>query len=183
MKALSIILGVLMVIGGVFCVVDSAMTFAVLGWIIGFAAFIGGIGLICAYSRTHKYGTASGWTLFGGIVSTAIGLFILFSGRALFFTDTVLAYMISFWTVIFGIGNIVVAFKMKQLRKDLPLEKRGHIWLWALIIGILTTILGVYACIHPLVTIVTVGWLVGLSIIFTGIDTICLGIMMPGKRD
>ena len=57
MKALSIILGVLMVIGGVFCVADSAMTFAVLGWIIGFAAFIGGIGLICAYSRTHKYGT------------------------------------------------------------------------------------------------------------------------------
>ena len=72
---------------------------------------------------------------------------------------------------------------MKQLRKDLPLEKRGHIWLWALSIGILTTILGVYACIHPLVTIVTVGWLVGLSIIFTGIDTIFLGIMMPGKRD
>ena len=30
MKALSIILGVLMVIGGVFCVADSAMTFAVL---------------------------------------------------------------------------------------------------------------------------------------------------------
>ena len=138
-----------MVIGGIFCVADSAMTFAVLGWIVGFAAFIGGIGLICSYCDAHKYGASSGWTLFGGIVSTIIGLFILFSGRALFFTDT---------------------------------ERRGHVWLWTLILGILTVILGIYACIHPLVTVVTVGWMVGLSIIFTGIDTICLGIMMPGKR-
>ena len=182
MKVLSIVLGILMVIGGIFCVADSAMTFAVLGWIVGFAAFIGGIGLICSYCDAHKYGASSGWTLFGGIVSTIIGLFILFAGRALFFTDTGLAYMISIWTVIFGIVSIILAFRMKQIRNTLPPERRGHVWLWTLILGILTVILGIYACIHPLVTVVTVGWMVGLSIIFTGIDTICLGIMMPGKR-
>lgn len=182
MKALAIILGVLMVAGGIFCVVDSAMTFAVLGWIVGLAAFVGGIGLIGAYSNNHRQGAASGWTLFGGIVSAVIGLFILFSGRALFFTDTVLVYMISFWAVIFGIVSIVVAFKIKQLRNHLPPEQRGHLWLWSLVLGILTALLGIYACLHPLVTVVTVGWLVGLSIIFTGVDTILLGIMMPGKR-
>ena len=90
--------------------------------------------------------------------------------------------MISIWTVIFGIVSIILAFRMKQIRNTLPPERRGHVWLWTLILGILTVILGIYACIHPLVTVVTVGWMVGLSIIFTGIDTICLGIMMPGKR-
>lgn len=172
MKVLSAILGILLVLGGISCLMTPGLTYLTLAWIIGFAMLVNAIGDICSYSHRHALGLADGWTLAGAIISLILALFLLFSNVMQFAVSTTLIFLAAGWMIVVGIFRIVAACKIHAFRKNLPEEDRGFLWLLTLILGILMVVGGIVGLIHPLVLAMTIGLLIGLYIILSGITLI-----------
>ena len=60
MKVITIILGVLLAIGGVYCMFAPIATYATIGWLIGASMVIDGVARIVMWSELRKTGNASG---------------------------------------------------------------------------------------------------------------------------
>lgn len=175
MKVLSIILGVLLIIGGIYCVMTPGATFLSLGLILGISMLIDGFGAIAEYLRARKLGYPDGWVLAGGIGSVVLGVFLAFSNRMQFFTDALIAYTAGLWVFGMGITRIVRSIRIYQYRKTLPQEARGSVWLWTLILGIIMLVFGAYGFFHPMLMVFTLGVMLGYAIILSGINLITLG--------
>ncbi len=172
MKVLSVILGVLLVIAGLGCLMSPGLTYLTLAWVIGFAMLVNAIGDICAYSNRFALGVADGWTLAGAIVSLILAFILLFSNVMQLAVSATIVFLAAGWMVVVGILRIVAACKIHAFRKTLPEESRGNIWLVTLIVGILMVIGGIIGFIHPIVLIVTIGFLMGLYILLSGVALI-----------
>ena len=178
MKVATIVLGALMLIGGIYCIVTPIETYSVLGWLIGFAMLVEGVGSVTTWSARRKLGFADGWTLAGAIVSIALGVILLFSFVAQWAVDLFIAYMIAAWLVIGGIVRIVAAVKLRDFSKSTGSGIAGQNWGVLLVLGILVALFGVLCLANPLSIMVGVGFMLGVSIICVGVDLIVRGIRM-----
>ncbi len=176
MKVIAIILGALLAIGGVYCMFAPIATYAAIGWLIGLSMIIDGIARISVWSEQRKNGSASGWTLAGAIVSVLLGIFVLGSFVAQFAIDLFIAYLIAAWLVVGGITRIVAAFQLRSLQNQAgPFAGSGG-WVSILVIGVLITILGVLCIFNPTAVMISVGFLLGLSITSSGIALVVSGL-------
>ena len=179
MKIVTIILGVLMLIGGVYCAITPIATYSVLGWLIGLAMLAEGIGSVATWNERRKFGFADGWTLAGAIISIILGLILLFSFVAQWAIDVFIAYMIAAWLVIGGIVRIVAAVKLRKFNDNIGGESViGASWGLLLVLGILVTLFGVLCLFNPLSVMMGVGFMLGVSIVCVGIDLIVHGVRM-----
>lgn len=168
MKVLTIILGILLIIGGIFCIATPGSTFLSIGWLVGLGFLLAGIDEIVMYwSRRYL---RSGWALAGGILTALLGGFLLFNSWANFFADMVILYMTGAFLILAGIFRIVTAVQSRHL---------SHTWGWMLALGILTILVGGYSLFHPTVAAIALGWLIGFYVILAGIEMIQLGINLP----
>ncbi len=174
MRVLSIILGVILIIGGVFCIAYPTATFATLGWLVGILLLISGINGIAAYVTGRKSGGATVWDLVFGILTVVLGVFLLFSPLAVGITDIVLVYLFSIWMVVGGILRIVAGVGV--IRK----HTGSKAWIWMLILGILMILLGIFGFFFPLVNALAMGWMMGFFIIFQGFNLIAMGSVYKG---
>ncbi len=71
-KVITIILGAVMIVTGVYCLLTPAITYLSLGYIVGFNMVLDAIGGIATWSDRKKKGAADGWTLAGAsLIATA----------------------------------------------------------------------------------------------------------------
>ncbi|HAM15110.1 MAG TPA: hypothetical protein DCP91_04500 [Eggerthellaceae bacterium] len=178
MKVVVIILGVLMLIGGVYCLATPIATYAALGWLVGLAMLVEGIGSIATWNERRKMGFADGWTLAGAIVSIVLGLILLFSFVAQWAVDLFIAYMIAAWLVVGGIARIVASLHLRKFLQEEGPNAAGPSWVLLLILGILVVLLGVLCLFNPLSVMMGVGFMLGISIVCVGIDLIVGGARM-----
>ena len=176
MKIIAIILGVLLAIGGVYCMFAPIATYATISWLIGAAMVIEGVARIVVWSEQRRNGYATGWTLVGAIVSLLLGIFLLGSFVAQFAVDVFIAYLIAVWMVVGGITRIIAAFELRNLQNQAgPFAGSGS-WVSVLAIGAIITILGVLCIFNPTAVMISVGFLLGLSIVSTGVALVVSGI-------
>ena len=161
MKVLTIILGALLIIAGVICMFSPGETFLATGIIIGIMLFvygiIGTIGVIAKRISTLM--------LFATIPALIIGIIALVRPGSTFVIDAFMIYLFAAWFVVQGIMNIVVSVRSRYFTRG---------WGWGLALGIISTILGIYCFIHPELSALAIGILVGLFLIEAGIDLIVL---------
>lgn len=170
MTIVNIILGVLLIVGGMYCLLTPIMTFATLGWLMGAAMIAEGVSSALTWNARRKEGLADGWTLAGAILSVILGCVVLGSGFMRLTLDTFLAYLAAFWLIFGGVTRIAASFKLRDANKQgLPVGKN---WVLVLIIGIIVTIMGVVCLFHPLLAMASVGTLVGLGIVSSGCSLI-----------
>ena len=172
MKVVTIILGVLLVIGGFYCIFTPVATYSALSIVIGAAMVIEGFGSIITWNELRKQGLASGWTLAGGILSIVLGVLLLGSNALQISVDLFIAFVIAFWLIEFGIVRIVVAV---STRND-PSQNGGSGWIIQVVLGVLTVILGVLCFFNPLSVMIGVGFMLGVSIVLTGVGLVVAGI-------
>jgi uncharacterized membrane protein HdeD (DUF308 family) len=169
-----IILGVLVLIGGIFCIARPGMTFLSLVWFIGIMMFVYALQAIMTYSTRKKLGLANGWSLFAAILACICGIAIIVSGYAELVAAEMLLYMLFGWLIATGILTLFGAFGLKSLPE--PAERMVEIitgrWWIHLIFGILLIAAGIFGFVHPLVGAFTVGMIVGIEIIISGINMI-----------
>lgn len=71
MRILTIILGVFLVIGGIYCMLTPVATYSAIGWIIGAAMLIEGVASVITWSERRRLGLADGFSLVAASAASA----------------------------------------------------------------------------------------------------------------
>ena len=173
-KILSIILGVLMIGSGIYCLATPGLTFMTLGVIIGFDMIADAIGNIFTWKERRDRGLADGFTLAGAIVSLIFGLMLLGSGVMQLSVDLFVAYAAANWLIVIGILRLVRSIKLQQINQTADANEGTRLWWVVLINGILLILLGVMSMMNPSITALAIGTMMGLNVLFAGISLISL---------
>jgi uncharacterized membrane protein HdeD (DUF308 family) len=154
--------GVFMVLFGVIALVSPDIALLTLVWVFGIYAVLDGVAAVALGIRTR--GEPHGvWTIVQGVVSVLAGLIALIWPGV---TALALLFLIAFWAIMLGIGEIGGAFAARR---------RGpNRWGWTLAAGILNVVFGVLLLIWPASGILTLVWLVGIFTLAGGIALIIL---------
>ena len=175
-RILAVILGVLIVIGGIYCFMMPEATCLSLAWLLGIVMVADGVANIVTWFQLRKSGYSNGWVLFGAIISIIFGIVLLGSYAAQFAVELFFAYMTGAWLVVTGIIRIGYSFQMRKLNQGIQPQSIGDRWWFSLIVGILVVIAGVMCLFNPMIAIASMGMLVGISIIVAGISVIALAL-------
>lgn len=160
MRALQIILGILLIIGGISCMGTPLLTFVGAGYFLVIMLLVWGIYGVIAGIANKRYG----FIFVYSIITLILALVILFVPGMRNFAGTALLIAMAFWFVIKGVLAIVASFKAK----DVGVSSYG----WGIFLGILDVIVGVYSFIHPFVLAMGIGILLAIYFVIAGIDLI-----------
>lgn len=170
MKAITIIIGILLTIGGFFCIFRPGMTFLSTGWMLGAMLLIAGLNMAAASISGKRHGKRANpgrGNLLSGIIIAVLGLFMIVSGVTRAVADVVILYVFGAGMVMSGISKTGGSlFQKKKEMKE---------WGWSLAFGILTICLGIYCFFHPLVSAYAIGYMLGFIVLMQGFDLISIG--------
>jgi uncharacterized membrane protein HdeD (DUF308 family) len=116
----SIVIGLLLFVGGIVVIAYPEYTFAVIAVIWGITMIVGGIGRFVASLMLRDYGW--GWRLTFGVIEAIIGVLVIAWPDV---TAYVLLLLIGVYAIIAGIVQIVLAFQLKQAPERLDQLRRG----------------------------------------------------------
>ena len=159
MTVLAIILGVLMVFAGVSLMCTPLATFLSAGYFLGIMMLVYGIiGIVKAFQKqSHVFETIM------SVLAVIVGVIAIIRPGSTLILDGMIVYMAAAWFVLRGACSIVLAFQTKSVNKN---------WIWVLIIGIMSLVIGIYSFAHPGVMAVATGILIGFYFVDAGIDMV-----------
>ena len=170
MRILSIIIGVLLIAAGIYCLCNQDVAAMSAGIVLGLLMLIAGIAEIVIFAGTSRFILGSGWLLLDGVLTVVMSLFLLFNQ---WFTLMSLPILFTVWLLFSGVSRFVSAFDLKAL------GMRG--WGWILALGIVLLVFGIVCMMDPWVSVVAVGVTVGLVFILEGIGTIAVACISRRK--
>lgn len=171
-KILGMILGILMVISGIYCLFAPGLTYLNLGWAVGFSMLMDAITRIIAWAELKKESEADGLMLLDAIISCMFAVVLLSSTVMQLAVDHAIAYMASFWILVIGILRIVHAFKLRKVRTEMDAAVLGLSWVWRLCWGILMVTFGILSMMNPTIIMMTIGIFIGMGVISSGANLI-----------
>lgn len=177
MRLLTIISGILMLVTGVFCFINTGQTFLTLAFVVGIVMVLNGIIHTLAYligRGLHNKGDNNGWILVDALITLVLGILVLCNQLVV---DVAIPMVFGMWVLVSGILRVEAASHINRVKKRRNFKS-------TLVTGILTVAVGVFGFIGPLVAWLSVVFLLGLFLCMQGINIIELGINMPHeKRD
>ena len=174
------IVGVLLIIGGFYCIMTPGLTYLSLGFFIGFSMLADGIARTVTWFSMRETHRTSGWVLASGIISLVFGLMILASAGLQLSVDVFLAYAAAFWLIILGAMRIAHAIMFRNGAKEFGVEFITGKWWIGLITGILLLLVGIVSVINPTALIFTIGYMIGFAILMSGINMLSFAIAWMG---
>jgi uncharacterized membrane protein HdeD (DUF308 family) len=154
--------GILMALFGIIALVSPGIALLTLIWLFGFYALLDGVTAIVIGVRTRGE-PHWGWTVVQGVISVLAGLVALVWPGA---TAFALLFVVAFWAIMLGIGEIAAAFT----------SRRGGsgAWGWTLAAGVLNVLFGVVLLLWPASGILALVWLVGVFSLIGGVTLVAL---------
>ena len=175
-KAVAVIMGILMIIGGIYCMVHPVSTYLGIGYVIGVAMLMDAISRIHAWWQYRKTGEADGWMLAGGILSALFGIILIVDVAATLSTDFFIAYMTGIWILVRACITIIRAFRARKFHKKFDTALLGKNWWIRLIIGCLMLLFAILSLMNPTTVMAALGTFIGLGIIVAGAETITIAL-------
>ena len=170
MLVLSVIFGIILILGGISCLFSPAETFIAAGFIITILMLVYGIiGVVRVI--TKKSGPLE---LIPSILAIIIGIIAILRPGTTLVMDALMAYLFAAWFVVQGVVSIYVSIKSRH-------ENKG--WILALILGIIGTLLGIISLIQPLISALAIGILISVYLIEAGLSMIVLATAVNQNRD
>ena len=165
MGVLSTILGVILIVGGVACMFTPFATFLSAGFMIAIMMFVYGIfGVVRFFQKESGV-----LELIASILAIIVGVVAIIRPGKTLVIDDLLLIMVSVWLLVKGVINIIVSIQSRDQIKG---------WGWGIAAGVLSIIAGILSFAHPMITALTVGILMGLFFVESGIDMIVFGSAM-----
>jgi len=154
--------GILLAIFGIIALVSPGIALLALVWVFGLFAILEGVVVLVIgiRSRGEPHWV---WTLVQGVISVLAGIVALVWPGL---TALVLLFVVAFWAIMLGIGEIAGAFAARR--------SGSSGWGWTLATGILNVIFGVVLLIWPAGGILTLVWLIGIFTVAGGIVLVVL---------
>lgn len=171
MKVFTIILGIIMAICGISCVCTPVLTFMETGYFLVILLLVYGIAAVVKAIMDKKYGLPF---LFG-LLSIILAIVIMVVPGLKLLTEGMLVYIMAVWFLLQGVVGIFISLKQKKAA-----DNKG--WIWNLILGIIGVLVGIYSLVHPLLMAFTVGILVGVYFMESGISMIVMACNMPQNK-
>lgn len=163
LKIVVIITGILTVLLGFYTLVRPLMTFLSIGWIFGIFLLINGIELvILSLSKEKKTACIL------GVLEALAGIILLSSGIQRFITDVMAAYLVGTVVLIYGIFQIIAGVKVYKFSKG-----KGIL---GIVCGVLSILISMIAIAHPLLTMISTGYMIAFSVLMQGINMVVLGL-------
>ena len=103
-----------------------------------------------------------------GVLEGLAGIILLFSGIQRFITDVMAAYLVGASILIYGIFQIVSGTKVYKTSKG-----KGIL---SIVCGVLSVIVSIISFTHPVLTMISAGYMIAFSVLMQGINMIVLGI-------
>lgn len=175
MRILTILSGILMVLSGVFCFMNPGQTFLVLAFIIGLVMVLNGIIHTLAYligRGFHNKGDNNGWILTEALITLVLGILILCNQLVV---DAAIPMVFGIWVVVSGILRIEASTHINK-------QKKRSNFRITLLLGVLTTVVGVFGFINPMMKWLGTAMLMGMFMVMQGVNVLELGINMPHER-
>ena len=170
MLLLTLIFGIILMIGGFSCLFHPAATFLKTGYFMTILLLVYGIIGIIRVVRKKAHPLQ----LIPSILAVVVGIMAVFRPGTTLLMDGLMVYLFALWFVIQGIISIYVSIKAKGVTSG---------WYWGLIIGIIALLLGIYSFFHPMMSVISIGILVGIYLIETGLNMIILAtVAAPVER-
>ena len=158
-----IALGVIYVIAGVIALGSVAMATVASVFVVGIMMLIAGIAEIINAFQVKTWGKFILWLLLG--VLYVVGGFAAFENPLL--AAAVLTLVLGVALVVSGIMRIFLAFGLKERMS----------WMWILLSGVITLVLGMIILAHwPVSSVYVLGLFLGIDLIFAGSGWIGLGL-------
>ena len=173
-SVLGIVLGILVIIGGVFCLVTPVETYLSLAWILGAVMLVDGIFNIVNWSSARRLGAADGWSLASAIISLVFGIIVLGSLGLQLAVDIFIAYMAAFWIIFMGVMRIIISLKIRQGYEAYKEKVLASKWYVPFIFGILLVLLGIFSLFNPLFLMASIGIVIGGCLVVAGVSIISL---------
>ncbi len=157
-----IALGIVYVIAGFVALGSVVFATVVTVFIVGVMMLIAGVAEVINAFQVKSWGKFLLWLLLG--VLYIIAGFVTFENPL--FAAALLTLMLGFALVASGIMRIILAFSMKE----------GAPWVWVLLSGAVTLLLGLVILTHwPVSGLYILGLLLGIDLIFAGTSWIGVG--------
>lgn len=170
MKVFNCILGLFSILGAVYCIFYPGLTFLSTGWLI--TILLGAMGICSIFEfatssdkKENKSLAANGIVgLILGIGAAVISVLGIFSPLIRGSLDLIILMLFAFWLFYSGVASIAKSVSLKK--------NGGKMWILTLILGILVLLTGIYGVLHPVFTMVTIGYIIGFELIIYGVRLI-----------
>ena len=106
------------------------------------------------------------------------GIVLIVSEAAQLAADVFVAYMAGIWIVAEGILRIVKSSALHTMNTATGGTTPARRWWVVMISGIALVLLGIFSIMNPGITAVALGLLIGLDIIFAGVNLITLTLVV-----
>lgn len=166
MKVITIILAILTILAGFFCIIHPAFTAFSIAWILGFLLILGGINVLVSFFG-KKEGSKS--DVFFGILSIIGGIAMLCNYWFQIFTDVIIVAIVA---------GLILLMGILRISASIDLKKASQPWVLAMISGILSILIAIMAFINPLAGIVLIDYILSFIFIVQGISLLSFGISM-----
>jgi uncharacterized membrane protein HdeD (DUF308 family) len=156
-------LGVIYVIAGLIALGSVAMATVVSVFIVGIMMLIAGVAEVINAFQVKSWGKFLFWLILGALYIVAG--FVTFENPLL--AAAILTLILGIALVASGIMRIVLAFSVKQ----------GMPWVWIVVSGAITLLLGLIILAHwPVSSLYILGLFLGIDLVFAGAGWIGLGL-------
>ena len=164
MRILNMLMGVLLILAGIFMIANEGITFISFAFVIGLLFIIAG--LVEAFSCNNYRGDEGdrAWVLIDGLIMFAIGVLIILNKLA---ADVVVPLVMGFWVLTSGVGNMVRSLERRS-------SKDAYFYGY-LIIGLLNVIVGIYMFFNDNLLLMSVSVQVGICILAQGVNAFMIG--------
>lgn len=158
--------GIVILLMGILLVSRPLPTIVVLVYLLGFYWFFDGIFTLIGSIRGRKSHKDWGWGVFVGIISALAGIVVFTQPYiSAVIGATVMIYIVAIMVLVSGLWSILTGIR---LRKQISNE-------WSMIIGgVLSVIFALLLMVNPLMSAMTVVWLMGLIALIGGIILIVI---------
>jgi uncharacterized membrane protein HdeD (DUF308 family) len=164
---LFVILGVLLIIGGIWVMMTPLESYIALAIVFSVMIFVNGIFDVIFSISNSKILKGWGWYLAGGILEILMGIVLMIHPEI---SITILPLILGFWLMFGGVSTISGAFDLKSY------YVKG--WGWVLVLGILLMIFSFIVLANPVFGASTVVVFTALAIISYGIAYLIFGIKL-----
>ena len=171
-KVCGMILGILLIAIGVWCMLTPVATYGALAWIIGLAMIIDGVANIANWIQLRQQDMANIWMMISAVISIILGIILTISLAAQFAFDFFIVILAAIWLIALGVMRIAAGLRLRAIHVKGGEEEIGKRWWLAVILGVLVLLLGVLSLFDPIVLVVGIGMFMGACIVMAGVTAI-----------
>lgn len=167
MRVLTVFVGILLTLVGVFSIANAGLAFISLAFPIGVVLTIVGIVECFAYKRTNEDEENRHWVLIEGLTTFILGVVVLTGKLA---ADIAVPVVFGMWSLISGIRGLVIITQVVET------EEKDLDFYWTLVVSVLNVLVGVYTFFNPTLLQIQVLIILGIIFVVQGANVIKIGL-------